>query len=193
MSTLYEYPNGVLKNRFGIQDRVALAQAEAAATGLRIAQLLHAPLPGNFDLVHLQALHLFIFQDVYEWAGEIRTIDIGKGPGQFAHHAFIVANAAKLFAQLAREQNLQSLGMASFAARAAYYFGEVNALHPFLEGNGRAQRLFFLLLSQQSGFRLEWGRISAQEMVDASSLSLLRGDNSALEQLFLRILVPTSP
>ena len=189
----YEYPNGVLRNRLAIQDAYQLASIEAALTGLRVAELDQAGLPGRFDLTHLQAIHHFIFQDVYEWAGEIRTVDIGKGPGQFAHVAFLVPSATKMFEKLAQEQYLHGLPISRFVERAAYYFGEVNALHPFREGNGRAQRMFFFFLAQRCSFFLDWPLITQQEMIDASSASLLRGDNHLIEHLLLRIIAPLQP
>lgn len=108
---VYEYPNEVLRNCLGIQDAQILTQTEAGLTSLRMAELDHYGLPGNFDLLHLQAIHHYIFQDIYDWAGEIRTVDIGKGPGQFAHVVFLAPNATKLFLQLAQEHLLQGLSM----------------------------------------------------------------------------------
>jgi cell filamentation protein len=139
----YEYPNGVLRNKFGIQDAAALQLAEAAATSFRIAELMQTPPADAFDLDHLKAIHRWIFQDVYSWAGELRTVDISKGTAHFAHYGFLAINAQRLFAQLAQEHHLQGLDPAAFARRAAYFLGEVNALHPFREGNGRTQRFFF--------------------------------------------------
>jgi cell filamentation protein len=141
----------------------------------------------------LQAIHDAIFQDVYDWAGQLRTVDIGKGAGQFAHVAYLIPSATKLFSQLAQEQHLQGLALSQFAQRAAYYFGEVNALHPFREGNGRTQRMFFFLLAREDGFFLDWTSVTSQEMIDASSRSLLRGDNQGLEQILLTNLSLTIP
>ncbi len=183
----YEYPNGILRNKYGIQDSIQLASVEAAATWLRITKIMRTSLPGNFDLEHLKAIHHEIFQDVYAWAGHLRTVDIGKGPGQFANHQYLISNANKIFTQLAQESHLQSMSPQQFSNRAAYYFGEINALHPFREGNGRTQRMFFYLLTQHVGFTLDWQRITEQQMIIASEASLLRGDNQALEQIFLII------
>jgi cell filamentation protein len=85
----YEYPNGVLRNRLGIQDADDLKQVEATYTALRIGELEAHPLPGQFDLDYLEALHHAIFQDVYAWAGELRQVDISKGASRFAHFAFL--------------------------------------------------------------------------------------------------------
>ena len=87
----YEYPNGVLRNRLGITDAEELNRIEAALTLLRLGQLEEQPVPGQFDLSHLRAIHRHIFQDVYEWAGELREVDIVKDNSRFAHFRFLEA------------------------------------------------------------------------------------------------------
>lgn len=190
---VYEYANGVLRNNYHIRDAATLASVEATVTGLRIIQLAQTLLPGNFDLDHLKAIHFFIFQDIYAWAGQLRTVDIGKGAGQFAHYGFLINNANPLFARLRQESLLQGLSSLQFIPRIAYYFGEVNALHPFCEGNGRTQRMFFFFLAKLAGFSLDWQRISANQMIDASEASLLRADNQGFEQIFTTTLSERNP
>ena len=133
---LYEYPNGVLRNKLDIRDAEQLKQVEAALTALRILQLHAQPLTGRFDLDHLKAIHAFIFQDIYTCAGELRQVDIIKDASRFAHFALLEDQANRLFASLAQENYLQGLSLEQFATRAAYYLGELNVLHPFREGNG---------------------------------------------------------
>ena len=133
--------SGVLKNRFGITDQATLEATEASLVALRSYALAQQPLAGGFDLAHLQAIHRCLFGDVYEWAGQLRTIDIAKGGNAFAHHTYIAVAAAPIFAALAREKHLEGLAPPAFSARAAHYLGEVNALHPFREGNRRAKPL----------------------------------------------------
>jgi cell filamentation protein len=141
--------SGVLKNRLGITDAATLEETEAALVATRSYELAQTPLKGRFDLAHLQAIHRHLFRDVYEWAGELRTIDISKGGHLFAHHTHIQSAAATIFKQLAEEKHLAGLGPDDFSRRAAHYLGELNALHPFREGNGRAQREFASHLPMQ--------------------------------------------
>ncbi len=129
---------GVLRNRLGITDESELEKAEASFVAWRSYELSQKPIAGHFDLAHLQAIHRHLFGDVYDWAGEIRTIDLSKGNSYFANHARIVGAASPIFEKLAKEQSLKGLDTAAFSERAAYYLGEINALHPFREGNGRA-------------------------------------------------------
>jgi len=106
---------GVLKNRLGIRDEAELEIAEAAFVATRSFELARTPLEGNFDLAHLQAIHRYLFRDVYEWAGELRTIDISKGSNRFAHHNYIQAAAESLFNHLAVERYLAALELQVFA------------------------------------------------------------------------------
>lgn len=77
---LYCYPGSiVLKNKMGIRDMEQLHETERKLTMLRILELLDKPVRGAFDLRHLQAIHAYIFRDVYDWAGELRKVDIAKG------------------------------------------------------------------------------------------------------------------
>lgn len=186
----YEYPNGVLRNKLGIRDAEDLKRVEATYTALRIAELDLHPLPGRFDLDHLQAIHRHIFQDVYMWAGELRQVDISKGASRFAHFAFLEDQANLLFTRLAQERWLRDLPPERFTTQAAYYLGELNALHPFREGNGRTQRAFLSALACDAGFRFRWERISSERIVEASVLSLFRADNSGFERIFQEIVEP---
>jgi cell filamentation protein len=105
---------------------------------------------------------------VYEWAGHLRTIDISKGGHAFAHHGYIATAAAPIFASLAREKLLAGPPPPAFSAHAAHYLSEVNALHPFREGNGRAQREFISHLAHANGYYIAWENVAPPEMLQAS-------------------------
>jgi len=134
----YTYPGtDVLTNRLDIRDADRLRQAEADMTYLRLRQLEREPVVGLFDLDHLRAIHRYLFSDVYEWTGDLRTVRILKGTTAFAFPAYLVQESIKLFDQLQQERYLKGLPTDEVVRRAAYYMGELNALHPFREGNGR--------------------------------------------------------
>lgn len=111
-----------------------LREMERKLTMLRILELLDKPVRGVFDLKHLQVIHAYIFQDVYDWAGELRKVDIAKG-NMFCNAMFLFGQAEEIFGKLKAENCLHGLEKDDFAARLAYYFSEINALHPFLDGN----------------------------------------------------------
>jgi cell filamentation protein len=96
-----------------------------------------SPVSPSYDLPHLREIHERIFRDIYEWAGQIRTVGIAKGP-MFCLPQYIDSSAAIVFRELHGEDCLRGLRRDAFVGRLAhYYLGEVNALHPFREGNGR--------------------------------------------------------
>jgi cell filamentation protein len=173
---------GVLNNRLGITDERTLEQTEADIVATRSYELSQTPLKGNFDLAHLRAIHRHLFGDVYQWAGEFRTIDVSKGGNRFAHHAYITSAAEPVFRRLAQESHLAGLGPARFSDRAAYYLGELNALHPFREGNGRALREFISHLAHANGCYIAWENISQADLLGAA-IDSFNGDTRKLAAL----------
>lgn len=147
---------GVLRNRLGITDPAKFAQVEADFTSARIAQLWRHPLPGNYDLAHLQRFHQVIFGDLFEWAGELRTVTLGKGAALFCHPHQLVPTAALVFGRLADDRYLRNLNRTAFVDKLALLLADINHLHPFREGNGRAQRAFLAQLSREAGHVLRW-------------------------------------
>ena len=139
----YLYPGTtVLRNLRGLTDPRDLVTFEARSSHRRLAELIETPLSGKFDTAHLKAVHLYIFQDVFEWAGEFRTVDMSKGGHLFGRVGFLDSALGQTFAKLAEENHLAGQDPNKFAERAAYYLGELNAVHPFREGNGRTPRIY---------------------------------------------------
>jgi len=188
----YRYPNSsVLINKLRITDPEAFELAERDIVGFNMLDIRFMnPIPGSFDLNHLKDIHKRLFEDIFSWAGETRTVNIGKTL-PFTSWIFIDDFAEDIFTKLKREQYLMETPGQDYVKRMAHYFGEVNALHPFREGNGRTQKVFFEYLASVSGHRLFFKRISKQEMDDASAMSLA-GNNDYLEELFQRIVEPNS-
>ena len=186
MTDPYTDPDsGVLRNRLGITDRDALLQAEADLTTAATAVLIDAPLPGVYDLVHLQAFHRRIFRRIYPWAGEIRTVAIAK-TDLFCLPQHIEGYASSTFEQLAREKHLHGLTRDAFVDRLTHYFAEVNAIHPFREGNGRTQRAFFGQLAREAGWPIDWSGLDPDENTE-TAIASLRGDNSPLRTMLDRL------
>jgi cell filamentation protein, protein adenylyltransferase len=184
----YVYPEtNVLRNLRDIRDAGHLSKFEAIATTRRIVELEHEPIKGRFDAQHLKAIHRHIFQDVYEWAGDFRTVSISKSGDPFAFPQHIGSSLDKTCEELKREGHLAGDDLARFASRCAYYLGEINAIHPFREGNGRTQREFIRELALKNGLTIDWTQVSQAEMIEASRHSL-RVDNAALEQILRKAL-----
>ena len=181
----YVYPGtNVLKNLRDIRDPEALSTAEAIATTRRVSELQLKPLPGRFDIPHLQSIHRHIFQDIYPWAGKFRQVNIARsGQFYFAFHEQIVSVLTETFDKLTKEQHLKHADPKQFANRAAYYLGELNAIHPFRDGNGRTQREFVRQLGLNAGHTLNWFRVSRAQMYEASARSFDQGNNEGLESV----------
>jgi cell filamentation protein len=172
----------VLSNRLAIFNGAELERVERILSAARIGELELAPLAGGFDLAHLQAIHRYIFQDIYEWAGRIRPFDLSKDGEQFCLAQHIGSYAEDIFGRLRSDELLQSLDVKTFAVRAADLLADINALHPFREGNGRAQRAFLVHVANHAGHRLIWSRGDEQRNI-AASRAALYGDNAALRTL----------
>lgn len=117
---------------------------------------------------------------MFEWAGEFRTVNISKSGDPFREH--IVSSLDRTLDELRRESSLCGAGIERFANRGAYYLGEINAIHPFREGNGRTQREFIRQLGLHNGLVIDWTQVSQEEMIEASWRSL-RVDNIGLENV----------
>ncbi|HUH61738.1 MAG TPA: Fic family protein [Terracidiphilus sp.] len=156
----------------------------------RLLELQHRQLRGNFDTPHLQAIHRHLFQDIYPWAGELRTVRIAKPGALFPLPQYLKQGLDALFAELAKEDRLKNLSIPDWAHRAAYYLGEINAIHPFREGNGRTQREFIRQLGRSAGHHLSWEGFDQEGMIRASQASFAQRDYSALQQILLHALRP---
>jgi cell filamentation protein len=181
--------SGVLRNRLGITDAAELAHAEAELTSYRLIELRTSPLPGRYDLAHLQAFHRYVFGDVYDWAGELRTVSLGKGGALFCAPQHLVATAEAVFGRLARDQHLRGRGRAEFVDGLTALLAEVNALHPFREGNGRTQRAFLAQLARDAGYRIRWADLDPATNV-AASAAARDGDTTLLRTMLERLVVP---
>ena len=176
------YPGtNVLRNRLNITDAEELERAEGALTFGRLVELRSTG-AGAGDFAHLQAIHRHMLQDIYEWAGQVRAVTLGKGTTQFCLPQHLESLAATIFSGLASEDLLMDLIMEQFADAAANLLAVLNALHPFREGNGRVQRAFLELLSDQAGHPIVWPPIGPDRMIQAS-IDAMRWDNSALRAI----------
>ncbi len=167
----YCYPqSNVLINKLSIHNAERLAEAEKKLTMLRLLELQYEPVEGELDFAHLCEIHRYIFQDVYEWAGQLRTVDIAKG-NMFCKSEFLRENGEQLFLKLKEENYCENLPLDMFVNRLAYFFSEINALHPFREGNGRAQREFIRVAALNAGYLIDFSRITQEDMIYASKES----------------------
>lgn len=163
---LYKYPGSeVLRNKLGVRDASVLDKAERRLVAIRIRE--GAP-KGDFDLAHLRAIHRHLFQDLYEWAGELRRTDIAKGGHWFMPKDRLEGGMADIHRRLIEQNRLKGLGADAFAAQAGVIMGDVNHLHPFREGNGRTQTQYLKQLATQAGHKLDLRRMQRDAWMEAS-------------------------
>lgn len=189
----YTYPGTrVLRNIPGIRDDATLRDFEYEQTKLRIEELRENPIPGKFDLEHLKAIHAHVFQDVYEWAGKTRTVNISKNGDAFAQPAFIDGAGRQLGEAIAKENNLQGLEKPQFVERLALYYSDWNALHPFREGNGRTTRELIGQIAREAGYELDQTRIdnTKDQWNDAARRSF-HGDLAPVKEILTEAIRPS--
>lgn len=164
--------SGVLANKLNITDPRELNDFEFSATSLRDAEITRFPRPGSFNLKHLCSIHAYLFQDVFVWAGLIRTVSISKENSLFCHPRYINSESSMAFALISDNGYFRDLVKPDVVSCLAQLLGELNALHPFREGNGRTQRAFLRQLAATAGWRLDWTQLGEQENIQASIASM---------------------
>jgi cell filamentation protein len=169
----------VLINKAGLRDHDQLDQFEQLMFLIRADEQLP---PGDLDYAHYKAIHHHFFQDVYSWAGQPRTIRTGKGGNWFCYPEYVDAEMKRVFGQLAAEDHLTGSGSREkFATRASYYISEINAIHPFREGNGRCQLTLLSILLDLAGFQMNEEEIAPSAFM-AAMIASFSGDNGPLAQ-----------
>jgi cell filamentation protein len=172
---------GVLYNKLGLSTAAGLEAAEREITHAALILLDESAVSPSYDLPHLREIHRRIFGDIYEWAGQLRMVAIAKG-AMFCPPQYVDSSASVISRGLHDEDCLRGLHHDVFVERLAYYLGEVNALHPFREGNGRAQRAFFGQLTRDAGFTLTWQHLDPARNVEASA-AVMRGDLEPMREM----------
>lgn len=170
----------VLKNKTGLHDLAQLEIFELAATTQRADE----PLPvGRCTRTHYRATHHHLFQDVYAWAGRYRTVRISKDGNMFCYPENIPTAMRKLFDDLAKANYLKYRDRDTFCAGAAHFLAELNAIHPFREGNGRAQLSFMSLLAHSAGWPLNFDKLNPADFLGAMIESFSGREGKLASQL----------
>lgn len=183
----YCYPGTtVLRNLADLQDQDELDAFEAEMTDLRASE----PIPvAEMDEAYYYGLHRHLFQDVYAWAGQPRTVRISKGGNAFCFPEHIAAQMTKLFAQLKSDDDLRGLDAETFAAKAAHVLAELNAIHPFREGNGRTQLSFLVLLAEAAGHAIDTDRMDPEQVMDVM-IESFGGEEKPLAKMIRDLIEP---
>ncbi len=180
----YTYANStVLVNKLDLRSEAELEAFEAEISSARAEE----PLPeGALDFSHYKAVHHHLFQDVYDWAGQPRTVRISKGGNPFCFPENIEDQATKVFDDLRAANYLRYLDAKTFSAKAAHFLAELNAIHAFREGNGRSQLTFFALLADHADHPIDFDKLEPENMLSAMIASF-GGDERKLAGIIERL------
>jgi cell filamentation protein, protein adenylyltransferase len=185
---VYCYPPDytVLKNIPGYRDAEELKAFESEATKER---MLQGPPNGKFGLSHLQAIHKHLFQDVYTWAGELRTTPLSKGGLSFMPQDRIGMAMSDVNNRLKAQNYLKDMNLEAYAKAAGQIMGDVNFTHPFREGNGRTQLQYLKQLTKQAGHEIDLSRLERRSWINAS-IEANKGEYAAMGKCIEQALGP---
>ena len=158
----------VLINKLGIRDEAILDEAETLATYINASKLEEQQLDGEFDFPHYCAIHHFLFSDLYDWAGQIRTVNISKKGTLFCLAENIEKQAQLVFQRLADCNFFRGLSHEAFVDEIVDFYCVTNMLHPFREGNGRTQRAFLTQLIRAAGYDINWYEVDTDLLMFAT-------------------------
>lgn len=178
------YPNTtVLINKFDIRDSEKLSEVESVLSSARYAEWLNAPKASTFDFEHYKAIHRFLFSDLYDWAGQIRTVNISKKGTMFTPAENIESQAELIFKRLKEHNYFKGLSHDEFVDEIVDFYCITNALHPFREGNGRTQRVFLTQLIRSAGYNINFADMDA-DLLMIATIQSAQGVTDMLKQIF---------
>lgn len=187
---------GDLKNLLGAKSSEELKRLEPQIVFANELELEDISIPRTNDFDELLLIHKQLFKGVYEWAGKIRTVDIKKNDESSEYFLIVskIQDAANyVFGELVKENYLQNLPRDKFVKRLAYYYDQLNYIHPFREGNGRAQRVFWSRVAKDAGYTIDWTLVIGDENDEASRMAAEDMDLTKLEAMFARIVSKSKP
>jgi len=176
-----------LVNYFGIKERGRLREIEMKISNIRTAELLAEPAPKTFDFAYLKHIHRHLFGDIYPTGGQVRTFVAAKRT-EFCSPEFIESSAEDIFSRLRKGQYLKGMDREEFINDLAFFMGEVEALHPFRDGNGRTTRLFFYQLAMQAGYDIDWAMVDPDRLLEAD-ISAIDGDYQLLIDVWEEVVI----
>lgn len=172
-----------LINKLNIRDEKILAEVEGKITFAKSSTLEKEQINSNFDFEHYKAIHKYLFDDLYDWAGQIRTVNLSKKGTQFANADEIERIADACFKRLADNNYFRNMDFNDFIENIVDFYCTTNILHPFREGNGRVQRVFITQLIRFNGYELDFNNINTDELMMAT-IQAANGVSDSLKNIF---------
>ena len=179
----------VLINHFDVRDEEKLNEIESVISSARYAEWLNKPQSTTFDFGHYKEIHRFLFSDLYEWAGEVRTVNISKKGTQFTSAEHIESQAKLIFDRLRDCGYFKGLPRDEFVEELVDFYCVTNALHPFREGNGRTQRVFLTQLIHNAGYEINFADMDT-DLLMIATIQSAQGVTDLLKQIFFESIKP---
>ena len=173
----------ILINKFDVRDEEKLNEIESVISSARYAEWLNTPQSSAFDFDHYKAIHRFLFSDLYEWAGEVRTVNISKKGTQFTPAENIEHQANLIFGRLRTCNYFKGLSHDKFVEEIVDFYCSTNALHPFREGNGRTQRAFLTQLIRNAGYEINFADMDT-DLLMIATIQSAQGVTDLLKDIF---------
>ena len=156
-----------LINKLDIRDEYKLSEVEAQITFAKASMLDDEPIEGDFDFEHFKKIHEFLFCDLYDWAGQVRTVNLSKKRTKFTDFHSIKSVANACFNKISNGY-LNDLNFDEFATCIAELYHDINRIHPFREGNGRTERIYFTQLIRHYGYDINFTDVDTDELMIAT-------------------------
>lgn len=157
----------ILENRFNITDSAELAREEERVSKKKAAELFDRKLLDTFDVgtfAGLAAIHKYLFEDIFDFAGEIRTVNLAKGKFRFAPSMYLQAAL----------DNIDKMPQSNFDEIIEKYV-EMNIAHPFREGNGRSIRIWLdCVFKKEIGKVIDWSKVDKEDYLLAMERSPIK-------------------
>ena len=186
----YQYTDpktGVLRNLHNISDYTMLNIVESGASTKRANELLEHPIKIE-GAESLLKIHFCLFQDIYEWAGKLRTVEISKQGRQFYTKSKFKNGFSYIDSLVDDYIATTNEDIQRLAYLLAVILDSVNYLHPFREGNGRTQREFIRLLALEKGYVINLNPPNNPEIFECYMTGTIDGDIPKLQSLLLGLM-----
>ncbi len=189
MTDYFTDHDDLLDNKLGISDPELLKEAETSIVYIRLVDILKNPPQGIFDFNYLKKIHKYLFSDIYTMAGKARNVNLKKDKSIFCLWNFIDAQQRVVFKQLKLDKYYVGLDITMFISKMVHLSSELNVLHPFREGNGRAIRCFLKLLSNEAGYDMDIFEVPKEELL-AADIAAFNCDFEPLTEVYSKIIRP---
>ena len=182
------YPEtNTLVNKLNLKDENELDKYETLSSYAKATFLDTHPISSNFDFNHYKSINKFLFEDLYEWAGEIRTINLSKKGTIFCQVDKIEDCAERIFERLKEMNYFKELPYDEYINEIVDFYCSTNNLHPFREGNGRTQRVFLTQLVKYAGHTINFSKTDP-DLFMIATIQSANGITDLLTKLFTEII-----